>query len=189
MSENTEVAPLSPDQGWQRDPNSRSLSFYAGSQTKTVNQVLVSELQTAALEFGSARVCLHASANERTHVMLIAQCAGDYSPPKRHPRYGKWIHVISGELLVAAFTDQGGVETREILTSGQSFGVYFPRNVFHTNFPVSDVSVFVEAVAGPFARADSNFDAPWAPTIRDQDLGRKFRDALILSTPESAAVG
>ena len=168
-----------PTQDWQRDPVSRSLSYYARGKAVTTSQGLVSNLQAAAIQHGSARLCLHAGPDESTQIMLIAQNLEEYSPPKKHPRYGKWIHVVSGKLLVAAFSDQGDIEALSILIPGDSFGIYFPRNVFHTNFPLDGVSVFVESVAGPFTRAGSNSDAPWAPNSRDKLHGRKFREKLI----------
>jgi len=112
--------------------------------------------------------------------MVIAQTADHYAPPKKHPKYGKWIQILEGELSVVTFSDSGSVLTNDRLKPQQSFGCYIARGVYHMNFPLSNVAVFLEAVAGPFVRQDSNLNAEWAPSGADVRAAKRFRDALLL---------
>ncbi len=167
-----EVLDMGPE--WQLDLESRSPSFHSITDTTLLNVDLIARLKNVALRHGPVRLCMHAGSHERTHVMVIAQPNGHYSPPKKHPKYGKWVQVLAGELRVATFNEVGGVLTNEALNPQESFGCYIARDVFHANFPQSDVVVFLESVAGPFNRGESNCNADWAPSAENPQMGLKF---------------
>lgn len=165
------------DYSWRLDTMALSLTYFATGPVSVISEPFIKRVAEHAMVHGEVRFCLHYNPEALTHVMLIGQRGDRYIPPKRHPRYGKWISVLEGELLAMAFDERGVPSYAKRLGPRES--VYFQAGVFHTNYVRTGPCVFYESVAGPFEREEANQDAPFAPSRDCQEAGMQFRhDAL-----------
>ncbi len=115
-----------------------------------------------------ARICLHKSADESIHEMLIVLARGVYIRPHRHLRKTESFHLIEGSATVVFFDDDGSVASRFRLdrSAGNPIIYRIDRPVFHTQIVHSDYLVFYEVTSGPWISLDTEF-ASWASSEVD----------------------
>lgn len=104
------------------------------------------------------------------HRLLNAIEPGSWLPPHRHldPAKDESIIVISGELGVLIFDDDGQVvASRRLTPGGDCCGVDIPHGTWHTVLALTPGTVIFEAKAGPYRALLAEEVAPWAPGERD----------------------
>lgn len=96
--------------------------------------------------------------------------------PHKHVNKSESFHVISGEVDVILFEENGAVSQAIRMGEFASGGRFYyrlnePR--YHTLLIRSDVLVFHEVTTGPFRREDTIF-ASWSPEEAQTDSRREF---------------
>lgn len=125
----------------------------------------------------TARICIHKSADEQLHQMIIVHCKGNYVRPHRHPLKTESFHLIQGALLLATFNESGKVINRIVLEeNGDKYTLVarIEKNIYHTVFPLTEVVVFHEITNGPFTGIGDSEFPEWAPVTGDNAGTRDF---------------
>lgn len=145
-----------------------------------VTHATVAELKRRALASPRKRfrLCMHQSAEERTHEMLIVFHEDAFMPPHRHP-VGKSesYHVVEGSMTVFMFDDLGNVlRAIDMGPAGgdKTFLYRLSSNLWHMPVATSPWLVYHETYSGPF---DKNVDVEfpsWAPQEHDTDHVERF---------------
>jgi cupin fold WbuC family metalloprotein len=166
---------------FHQDAEALSPSFYATSSSASVDVALVEQLcEIASSGEEAVRICLHTSPAQSLHSMIIAKPKSTYSQPRMHPTKDKVFVPVSGSLAVVLFSLSGDVLGVHLLSSIDSVAVYVPSGVFHTDFAVSPVAAYHEAITGPYdPQSDDRVYAAFAPDQADQDAGKRFNDQLL----------
>jgi cupin fold WbuC family metalloprotein len=108
-----------------------------------------------------ARALLHPSANDSLHEMVIALPRDSCDVPHINFKSDKSFHIIEGELVVMIFSDDGRDVTATSLSASNTSRGRMLRLVnshWHTIIPLTEYSVFIETIIGPFV---GNQFAPW----------------------------
>jgi cupin fold WbuC family metalloprotein len=108
-----------------------------------------------------ARALLHPSASDSLHEMVIALPRDSCDVPHINFKSGKSFHVIEGELVVMIFSDDGRETTAIPLSAVDTRHGRMLRLVtskWHTIIPLTEYTVFIETIIGPFT---GNQFAPW----------------------------
>lgn len=141
---------------WIIDRNSKSKSFRPEISTAIPLDVkLLRKLQVHHSSNEEIRYCLHSDSSNLTHIMLIRKFKNIKGKVKRHPKYGKYIHVLKGRARVNIF-DESGQICQSYLLDKKCFAVYLPTGTWHTCDAESRNTVILESVAGPFIADESN---------------------------------
>ncbi len=145
----------------------RALDPPVTAVTLLTNDLLV-QAQNYARSSSRLRVILplHKSADDTLQRMLNAMEPGTYVQPHRHssPPKAESIIVLSGAICFVMFDEQGNVEVMfDIVAGSSTFGIDIDAGVYHTFFPLATGTVVFEAKPGPYAAADDNDFACWAP--------------------------
>lgn len=123
-----------------------------------------------------ARICLHKSADESIHEMLIVLARGVYIRPHRHINKTESFHLVEGRASAVFFDDAGNVTER--LKLGRSLGHTFiyriEAPVFHTQVVHSKHLVFYEVTRGPWVPGETEY-ASWAP----EESGNTYLRSLL----------
>ncbi len=128
-----------------------------------------------------ARICLHQSADELVHEMIIAVHKESYIPPQIHPDKVESFHLIEGQCDVVLFTPDGKVENVVKLNAAtNSECSYFYRvgaGVPHVIRIDSEFVVFHEVAKGPVT-ANSNQIPKWLPHFESVEKAKRWLSSL-----------
>src|SRR5262249_39994375 len=112
-----------------------------------------------------SRLCLHHSADDVLHEMIIVFHRDTVIRPHRHRAKTESYHIIFGELDIVLF-DENGCPTRVIsmgdLASGKTLVYRMNSPVWHSVIIRSEYAAIHEVTNGPFRAEESEF-APWSP--------------------------
>ena len=163
------------------DPSALTKSFYAVDAVAALDHQDVAALGKMARDArGPARYSLHRSASDDLHCMVILQPTGVYPQPRKHANKAKSFHLVSGEMVVVCFTDDGDVRSLHRLASDESLIVRIAPGIYHTNYSLTEQAIYHEVIAGPYDRArDDRHYAAFAPSGDDQEAGRAWLESLI----------
>jgi cupin fold WbuC family metalloprotein len=121
------------------------------------------EKMAAADPDGRARICLHADDAEPVQQMIIAFTKRSVIPPHRHHQKHESYTVISGEIDLVLYDDDGR-ESRVVELSAEdpekARMAQLRGDCFHTVVPRSEMVVMLEVTNGPFDRARTEL-ADW----------------------------
>lgn len=159
------------------NPNSHlSPAFFIGSEIVQLQEeqlrVIIEEATCAP--FRRARFCLHQECSDALQEMVIVQCRDSFTRVHRHlgkVEFSESFHIISGELLVVIFSDDGQIIKHIEMappSSGKTFLYRLASTAWHTVVPLSDIVIYHETSVGPFIKADVEF-ADWSPTEKDHE--------------------
>lgn len=149
-----------------------------------INHETIERLQTIAESNTRkrARICLHKSPDDLLHEMIICIKKGQYIPPHLHMDKTESNHMITGEMLVFVFDDEGNViekfklsDNRESL-SNLVFRI--EKKYYHTIVPITDYVIFHEVNKGPFLGNSENKIPEWAPKEGDLKSIESFYQKL-----------
>ncbi len=166
------------------DPSALTTSFYATDEVAALAAADVADLERLAQEVGGpARYSLHGSPADDLHCMVILQPAGTYAQPRKHLGKAKSFHLVSGEMVVIAFDDDGAVRSLHRLAGDETLVVRIAPGILHTNYSLTDQAVYHEVIAGPYERgSDDRRYAEFAPAGDEQEAGRAWVEAVIERT-------
>lgn len=169
------------------DPNALSPSRFAAERNASVTQDDINALVQDAASAG-ARLNVHTSPADDLHAMVILQPHGNYAQPRAHASKSKVFHIIEGELLVLLFSDQGAIDSLQVLTPGKALTMIVHHGVMHTNVALSPYATYLEVIAGPFERssAERTF-ADFAPPQTEQDAGLAWLTSMVAAQDASIA--
>jgi cupin fold WbuC family metalloprotein len=125
---------------------------------------------------GRARVLLHLSQDDSLHEMVIALPRDSCDVPHINFKSGKSFHLVRGEMVVMLFSDDG--QTVTPIRLGGNTGrkmVRLNQPCWHTIIPITEHTVFIETIIGPFA---GNRFAEWSPRPEDAAPWSSFVSAL-----------
>lgn len=162
-----------------------STAFFFDKDDIEVNRQHIAQVQRAAKQdpLRRARLCLHHDYNDKVQEMIIAVCRDSYICPHRQLHKYKTYTMIKGSMLVPFFDDDGRV-VRKIkmgeMTSREVFIHRFSSNQWHTVVPLSDIVVYIETIAGPYVKDETEW-ATWGPKEGDADGIEAFLSKIINS--------
>lgn len=142
-----------------------------------IDQALLDHVVSRAVgsERGRVNHNFHSGPADNPHRFLNALTRGSYCAPHRHaaPAKAESFLVLSGEVLVVIFADDGAIRERHVLGQstdrGRLWGIDIVPGVWHTIAAVSPTAVCYEVKPGPWDPATDKEFAPWAP--REGDPG------------------
>lgn len=173
MSSNPEITP-----GGLRLRVHNEEVLYADAPLSTLGRDDIEWLKARAAKTARQRIriCSHRDSGDLLHEMLIVHTRNTYVRPHKHVGKDESFHVISGEVNVVLFEEDGAVRRAIRMgdyTTGKPFYYRLNESCYHTLIIRSDVLVFHEVTTGPFRREDTVF-APWSPEEGQTDLRRDF---------------
>ena len=184
----TSMISLLEGKNCRRDPDARSLSFYATQSVLHVRAKLLDELKACGLLVRkNTRLCLHSSPDDPLHEMIIVQFWENFFPPKRHPTKAKSFHVLEGELGVFVFADDGNVIDAARLKPKDSIAYRVGAGLYHADIPLTDYSIHIETTTGPFVGERDRILAPWAPALDDALAREQFRSRMLQMLKSSSS--
>ena len=146
---------------FRKDPAAKSLSYFAAAENVAIDERTIDQLMGAAMEAnGNARICLHQSAEDGFHQMLIIEWRGRSFPAHRHPAKSEGYHLIRGRMDLILYAEDGTERRR------YGLGPEFPiarvgPGTFHALEVISPYAVYLESKPGPFVRDTDKVMAPW----------------------------
>lgn len=163
------------------DPTALTTSFFAIEPVATVNWEDVRALgDMSAEQGGPARYNLHSSPADELHCMVIAQPAGAYAQPRKHLTKSKSFHLVSGEVILLTFKDDGSLRGLHRLAFDELLMVRVGPGIYHTNYTLSGLATYHEVIAGPYERdSDDRRYAPFAPPQEDHVGGKVWIESVI----------
>jgi len=132
--------------------------------------------KAAKTERQRIRICTHLNSGDLLHEMLIVHTRTTYVRPHKHLNKSESFHVITGEVDVVLFEEDGTVCKVIRMgdhASGKRFYYRLNEPRYHTLLIRSEGLVFHEVTTGPFRREDTIFPS-WAPEEGQTDLRREF---------------
>lgn len=133
-----------------------------------------------------AHHCFHRP-GDRLQRMVNASLRGSYFAPHRHKNPDKLeiFTILTGKVLVIAFTDFGAIIDGRLLSAGADGDgdggtrqVEIPPGTWHSLLILSPEAVLYEVIDGHF-HPDTHKDfAPWAPSESDSEAGAYLKDLL-----------
>ena len=115
------------------------------------------------------------------HRFLNAWTRGSYGAPHRHlavPKPESFV-VLSGEMALFIFDDEGKVTGRHVLGRNGLMGIDVAPGIWHTVACVSDTAVCFEVKAGPYDAVTDKEFAPWAPREGDSQAAAYLERLLV----------
>jgi cupin fold WbuC family metalloprotein len=147
---------------FRRDPAAKSIAFYSSGENVAVTDKLIEQLFGVSVEAGhaNARICLHQSAEDTFHQMLILEWRGKSFPAHRHPTKSEGYHVLHGRMDVLLYAEDGVLRRRYELSVENPIARVGPQT-FHALEIVSTYALYLESKSGPFVRESDKIMAPW----------------------------
>ncbi len=163
-------------EGFVRDPNARTASYYAETEHTTLKDYHIEKLKRVCEEEqGTARLCLHTGPGSTLHEMVIVQPRGQFYPPKKNLTKPKSFTILEGCLLVFTFSDDGSIKSFDRLQAGRQITVRLAPGEWHCDISYSPRAMHLEALPGPFlGSAQEHVLAPWGPAIDDKEAMLQF---------------
>lgn len=107
-----------------------------------------------------ARLCLHHSADDLLHTMLIVLCRGTEIAIHRHSNKAECYHVLSGQMTLRIHDDTGGIVQRIRLgdpATGQNSLCRISAGLWHSVEVETDEVILHESTTGPFRPGETEF--------------------------------
>jgi cupin fold WbuC family metalloprotein len=162
---NNSFISLSDSDTCWRDPDAKSIGYFAKGTVGRVGDALIRQIKDMALETGkNVRMSLHPNADANFHEMIIFQHREKTYLPKKHAYKDKSFHVIAGKMAIFVFDDDGRIVDSCLLDGHQYVMLRVAKNVYHVDIPFTDYVVHHESTLGPFApNSDDSLIPNWAP--------------------------
>lgn len=148
--------------------------FNDGRLIKVDNAILENIKNEAKMRNkGRFRLCLHHSAQDELHEMIIVCNKDDYCRPDKHLYTTESQTIIDGAMLVILFEDNGDIQEVFEL-SKESYCTYrIDKDNFHMQIPITEQVVYYETRQGPYTEK-SNVYPEWAPQPEDEDDVKRY---------------
>jgi cupin fold WbuC family metalloprotein len=157
---------------------------------KIIHNHELDELKSKAVQSERRRTHLnvHDTLDASVQRLFIATEPDTYMRPHRHPQAHKWefLMVISGEIDLLVFADDGTLIQRENLSPSAVRVVEIPSNTWHAYVCQQPGTVVLEVKEGAYLPTEAGDFAPWSPAentegaeaclqwMRNARLGSKY---------------
>ena len=143
--------------------------------SKKIDQVLIQQVveQAAASPRLRSNINFHPVMEDPVQRLLIGFKKGTYVRPHHHPAEGKWemLVAVHGEVCLVIFELDGSIKEKVMLSKGEStIGIELPAGTWHTIYPVSEESAFLEVKCGPYTPSEASDFATWAPSEGEPEV-------------------
>ena len=140
------------------DLDSKSAAFFSKNEPSYCSKEALSKL----IEIGqerktNSRICMHPNPEANMHEMLIYQTQDNYFPPKKQLTKEKSFLVLEGRIALCIFEETGVLKNYVILEKSSNFFCRVPSNYIHMDLTISEFSVHLESVPGPYKKEDCEF--------------------------------
>lgn len=129
-----------------------------------------------------SRLCVHTTATDRIHEMLIVLDKETYIAPHKHLNKTESFQVVEGEADIIIFDDNGLIQKRISLAPypmKQAFYYRLNKSLYHSLIVKSPYFVFCETTNGPYFLKETIF-AKWAPSEKsDCQKIKKYKASLV----------
>jgi len=125
---------------------------------------------------GKYRTCIHKSAKDLLHEMLIVHASEAYVRPHKHRTNSESLQFIEGEGTAIIFNPDGSIYKSFKVgepDSDKTFYYKMEKDMFHMLLIESKFLVFKETTKGPFIRNNTIFPK-WAPDGKNQNEVREY---------------
>lgn len=125
-----------------------------------------------------SRLLLHQNIEDPLHQMVIVHSQGQYIRPHKNIFSAKSWQIVEGKLVFLCFSDNGELMKHVYMSSvadGDAFIVRLSESFFHTLIPLTDKTIIVETILGPFKGTTY---ASWAPSEEDTTAATKYQKQL-----------
>ena len=159
----------------RQDTKAKSPTFFYDAQacSQATMQSIRQIKALAKKEQKVVRMCLHSSAEDDLHNMVIAHPKGRYVRVHANLSKSKSYHIIEGKLLLVGF-NASQKELFRCLLNSQNPICRLSKGVYLFVWPISDVAIFEEVAIGPFQRERDTIFAPWSPDTEDKEGYERF---------------
>jgi len=108
---------------------------------------------------------VHDSLDASVQRLFIATEPDTYMRPHRHPEPHKWefLTVLTGEIDLLIFDDEGNLTQREILSQTDVRAVEIPPNIWHAYVCKGSKTIVLEIKEGAYTPTKAEDFAPWTP--------------------------
>ena len=141
------------------------------ARVQLIDEALFEQVVSRAQRSERGRVNhnFHTGPSDNPHRFLNALTRGSYCAPHRHaaPPKAESFLVLSGEVLVIIFGDQGEIQEQHVLGRAGLWGIDIVPAAWHTIAAVTPTAVCYEVKPGPWDPATDKEFAPWAPREGD----------------------
>ncbi|MDG2060591.1 MAG: WbuC family cupin fold metalloprotein [SAR86 cluster bacterium] len=142
----------------REDSKAKSTSFFVKNEPNFFSNELISDI----IEIGrnrktNSRVCMHPSSDSKMHEMLIYQTQENFFPPKKQLTIEKSFLVMQGEIALCIFEETGQLKDYVILGNSSNLFCRIPPGIIHMDLTMSEFSVHLESVPGPYKKEDCLF--------------------------------
>ena len=93
----------------RKDDKAKTISFFCKKRPVRIDREVISDLRKVSESNNKAnvRICLHDSPMANHHDMVILERHGKYYRPHKHNNKGEAFHIISGQMGIFSFDDNG----------------------------------------------------------------------------------
>tara|TARA_A100001015_G_scaffold243473_1_gene278448 strand:+ start:3081 stop:3611 length:531 start_codon:yes stop_codon:yes gene_type:complete len=153
------------------DINAKSTSFFAKNEVNYFSQELINEIIEIGIRKNcNSRVCMHPNSESKMHEMLIYQTEENFFPPKKQLSIEKLFLLLRGEIAICEFEETGKLKDYVILDGSSNLFCRVPAGVIHMDLTISDFSVHLESVPGPYIKEDCQFPSWYNENDRENFL-------------------
>ncbi len=133
------------------DKKSKSKSYYLKNNIFVFsNKIIKKKLKKLSENFKyQARICLHNDKNAKLHQMIIYQPKNLKKVIKKHPKKDKSYYILEGSQIVEIYNSKRKIIKKIKLNKTNNF-LFIKKNIFHSNYTVSNKSIHIESISGPF---------------------------------------
>ncbi len=130
-------------------------TLFSDKSITVLDVTLIDQLKSIAAQHPQrcARFCLHQDTAAGVQQMLVVLHQTSRFMPHRHPAdKSESVHLMSGELGVALFTDDGQITQRIHLSANRQFLLRLSGQTWHLPVALTEWAVFHEIYQGPYVK-------------------------------------
>lgn len=145
-------------EGWRRDKNAKSISYFPIKKPVCVDRELIEKVKKISEEnaHSNARLCLHASPEEESlHDMVVLEYQDKKCrKPHKHLEREETLHMMEGEMVSFIFDEEGNLIEKTFINEENP--IYrTSRNQYHVWLPITNRVIYREIKNGPFKQEDN----------------------------------
>lgn len=147
-----------------------------------LNQDIIAQLKSLAHNSSRkrSRLLMHKTQNHLTQEMLICFYQNSYMPPHRHLKEkSESYHIVSGEMLLCIFDDEGQVLRKIKMSADGNFLYRVSEGHWHMPICLSEYLLYHEVFTGPFQKELDVEFPDWAPREDEHEKAQQFIKQLL----------
>lgn len=136
----------------RKEKNSLSPSYFPINDLFSIDVKFIKKfLKKKSVNKYISRICLHSKKSDKIHLMIIFQKKGYSHPIKKHPLKTKYYFSILGSQVIKIINKKKKILKNLKLNKGILM-CKIPKNTWHSNQTISNNSIHLEVIEGPFNR-------------------------------------